>query len=463
MTNSPVKSIARAALVGAFTLGGASMAAAQTANFGPANTTVDRGGSITFNLTVPSTVTGNGTLNVTYFGDISGTPIEDISVIVEGTNIGVLPGGTNDCLSDATTTLSIPAATLATAAADGTVTIVFSDTNGQLDNFCDTTQSTAFTFPGGNTAFAVQGSLTYTTAGGGGGGGGGGTPTGEGDLMANRGAMIISSPISTPRRLQRLEQRSGRTEEGVLSFQGTPLAGGLGMDLNIGPDALSFASGTDAGGAMLWVEGRIARLNDDVTDDNRFGILHMGADFLVAPDVMLGFAASLDSYRQEDIASSDDYSGTGWLLGPIVTARVHQNLYFDARLAYGQASNDVERAAGEDSFNSHRRLAEFALIGDFQRGATTIFPEFELHYFEESSESYASVAGGTVAGADVALGQARIGAAFERALPSASGDLTGYAELFGVFTSLRQGSVATGSYIDLTRGWTGEAALGLRY
>ncbi|MEM1342697.1 MAG: hypothetical protein AAGF68_10260, partial [Pseudomonadota bacterium] len=26
-----------------------------------------------------------------------------------------------------------------------------------------------------------------------------------------------------------------------------------------------------------------------------------------------------------------------------------------------------------------------------------------------------------------------------------------------------QGSVATGSYVDLTRGWTGEAALGLRY
>ncbi|MEL7380220.1 MAG: autotransporter outer membrane beta-barrel domain-containing protein [Pseudomonadota bacterium] len=457
-----MKTATRALMAGALTLGAASIAAAQTASYGPASTSVSGGGSVTVNLSVPSSVTGAGSLNITYFGDFGGTS-EFLGVTVEGTSIGTLPGGfAGDCAGDGTATLAIPAPLLASAAADGTVSITFTDTSGFVNNFCGTDNSATFNFDNsgifsGSTAFAVQGTLNFTAAMA-----PPGSATAEGDMMASRGSMILGNSISTPRRVQRLVQRSSNTQ-GALSFQGTTLADGLGLDLNIGPDALSFASGTDAGGAMLWVEGRIARLSDDVTDDNRFGILHLGADVLVAPDVMLGFAASLETYRQEEIASGDDYSGTGWLLGPVLTARLHQNVFLDGRLAYGQSSNDIQRAAGEDSFDSHRRLAEIAVIGDFQSGATTIFPEFELSYFEESSESYASVAGGTVAGADVALGQARIGAAFERALPSASGDLTGYAELFGVFTSLRQGSVATGSYIDLTRGWTGEAALGLRY
>lgn len=85
-------------------------------------TTAFNAGTITVNLAVPSTVTGNGTLNLTSYGDLDGAT-ESFDVIVEGTNLITL-GGTG-CTGDDLNTIIIPAATLSTAAADGMVSITF--------------------------------------------------------------------------------------------------------------------------------------------------------------------------------------------------------------------------------------------------------------------------------------------------------------------------------------------------
>ncbi|MEO0710737.1 MAG: hypothetical protein AAFY68_08365, partial [Pseudomonadota bacterium] len=154
-----MKTATRALMAGALTLGAASIAAAQTASYGPASTSVSGGGSVTVNLSVPSSVTGAGSLNITYFGDFGGTS-EFLGVTVEGTSIGTLPGGfAGDCAGDGTATLAIPAPLLASAAADGTVSITFTDTSGFVNNFCGTDNSATFNFDNsgifsGSTAFA---------------------------------------------------------------------------------------------------------------------------------------------------------------------------------------------------------------------------------------------------------------------------------------------------------------------
>ena len=42
------------------------------------------------------------------------------------------------------------------------------------------------------------------------------------------------------------------------------------------------------------------------------------------------------------LASNVD--GNGWMIGPYLSARIHDNIYLDLRAAWGRSSNDVDVA-----------------------------------------------------------------------------------------------------------------------
>lgn len=427
---------------------------AQAQSFGP-EIVFGTGTSVTIDIATGTNTSGDGTLNVTLYGDFSASS-ELLDVSVEGTAIGQIRTG-NDCGADGNFTLTIPAASFASAAADGTVSVTFAATTG-VNNLCTPPASSAFAGLGNNLAYAVQGDLVGATASSGPGG-----PATETDMVAARAALITSNTVSTSRRIGRLQNGTGLVSGG-LSFAGTQLASGIGADVQVSQNALNFASGFDAGNIMVWAEGSYTRFDDALTDDGGFGIIHVGADYLVNPNFMVGLSVQADTFEQT-ATSGDEFDALGWMVGPVATARLTQNLFLDGRLAYGQADNEITRGGSADEFDSTRMLAELSLIGQAEYAGFNFLPEAELLYFAEETEAYTSATLGAIAATEVEIAQARLGGQVEHdldALGLGSG-FTGYAELFSVFTSIEQGAVATGSFVDEIEGWTGEAAIGLRY
>ncbi|MCW8963389.1 MAG: HYR domain-containing protein [Gammaproteobacteria bacterium] len=137
----------------------------------------------------------------------------------------------------------------------------------------------------------------------------------------------------------------------------------------------------------LWIEGKMGKY-DTNSADGEFAIIHAGFDYLLTPKVLIGMGIQIDWLDQdEDITG--ELSGTGFLIGPSITAHLNDNFYLDARLAWGESDNDISPFdTYEDSFDSERWLVSAALIGDFSHGAWRITPEVRLNYFEDESESY---------------------------------------------------------------------------
>lgn len=455
----------RAALltVPAFVVLAAGAALAQSADFGPERSTV-AGGLIVVSLPVPSEATGNGTLSVTYAGELAAAD-EFVDVFVEGTLVGTLNGGGLDCVNDFSEAITIDEAVLAAAAADGNVEIRFQATD-TVGRFCgdpfisrDFASSGPFAIYNGlspGASFAVQGSLAYVDAE---------ATSGEVEtsMIANRGALILSNSPDTRRRIERLLNGSAVTRE-VLSFGGIPLITDSSATLDTDGRRMNFAAGTEWAGAMVWAEGSVAELSDEATEDARFGILHLGMDWMLNTDTMFGIAAQIDSYDERDVASGADFSGRGWMIGPVLTSHLTQDVFLDARLAYGRAENDVERGGTTDDFGSERALAKISVIGHVSYGAYSIFPDAEIAYFTEDSDAYMSTTLGDVDEVRVALGQARLGARMERAFDlSSSRQMMAFMDFDGVHTHRYEGDLSKGSFANEIEGWSAEAEFGIHY
>lgn len=77
------------------------------------------------------------------------------------------------------------------------------------------------------------------------------------------------------------------------------------------------------------------------------------------------------------------------MVGPYMTARLDENLYLDARAAWGESRNQVSPfGTYEDAFDAERWLVTAALIGEVYSGDLLIMPEARLSWFEETSEAY---------------------------------------------------------------------------
>jgi hypothetical protein len=177
---------------------------------------------------------------------------------------------------------------------------------------------------------------------------------------------------------------------------------------------------------------------------------------------MIGLSAQYDRYDGEDVASDTDFSSTGWMIGPTMTARVAPDLFFDARLAWGRAANDAERGGVTDAFDGERRLATIALTGLYEAAGYTFLPDVEIAWFDESSDAYTSATLGAVPAAEVSLGQARLGTIIERPVDIGAGLAVVYADLDAVWTRRFEGVLTEGSFAEEIEGFSAEAELGLR-
>jgi hypothetical protein len=154
----------------------------------------------------------------------------------------------------------------------------------------------------------------------------------------------------------------------------------------------------------IWIDGTFA-LFETGNGNGRFSTGSIGADYLITPDLLIGGFASLDNLDRFETLG-DTLSGTGWLAGPYVTARLTDSLYLDLLGAAGTAGNRIESGGVVDDFGSTRWLVNATLEGQWSSGPWTFAPRLAAGYVEERSEAYTGVSG--VAVSSVVAGTGRI-------------------------------------------------------
>lgn len=177
-------------------------------------------------------------------------------------------------------------------------------------------------------------------------------------------------------------------------------------------------------GLQLWVEGHYTKADDGVAGfgtqldiDSEYGIVHLGADFHVSDNLILGALISFDRANDEINFFDDEtqerlfqeVDGTGWMAGPYLSARLSKNLFLNARAALGSSSNNltIEELVEDDKFDTDRTLGRIALTGNkvFQEN-WRITPTLSVSYFRESINDYISKTGVAIPSQTLELGRA---------------------------------------------------------
>ena len=142
----------------------------------------------------------------------------------------------------------------------------------------------------------------------------------------------------------------------------------LGPMMALGQQSFGANNGDDGLGFDLWIKGQLSHADHD-TSDIDLGLLYIGADYRFSPEILFGFLAQFDWMEEDDSLQGTAVDGKGWMAGPYVVARLHQNLLFDARAAWGQSDNDIAlTGTSTGSFDTTRWLAKGRLTGDFNFG-----------------------------------------------------------------------------------------------
>ncbi len=143
----------------------------------------------------------------------------------------------------------------------------------------------------------------------------------------------------------------------------------------------------------FWVEGTLGRYTSSDNDaKGHYGIVHGGFDRRVGKGLLIGIGAQFDRVVRNGEADKQaaDIKGNGWMAGPYVTARLHENLYFDGGIRAGTASNRITMpgAGFTDTFTSWRWGAHATLLGDFDAGRFNFRPSASFVWFEETAKSW---------------------------------------------------------------------------
>ncbi|MDQ2068120.1 autotransporter outer membrane beta-barrel domain-containing protein [Xinfangfangia sp. CPCC 101601] len=247
----------------------------------------------------------------------------------------------------------------------------------------------------------------------------------------------------------------------------------------VGDFALSYGRTTQGGAWHSWAEAEFTVYKDSIGSldarDGRFGIVSLGADYLLSENVALGVMVQLDTTSEETLGFSD-VSGTGWMVGPYLSMQVAPELYFSARAAWGSSTNDASVDIGgsmySGNFKTDRSLARAMLYGTLEMGQAKLTPSAEVSYMRESQQDY-TVSDGVVTtaitGAEAELWQLAMAADIEMPLSGGQSgmiffarpqlawaiDSSGFDAHDGATGSLELGMrTGAGSY------WKGEFAIG---
>ncbi len=216
-----------------------------------------------------------------------------------------------------------------------------------------------------------------------------------------------------------------------------------------------------------WVELEYQNFDQGANGEGHFAIAHIGADYLLTPDILVGAMLQFDSMKDSSAANNSTVSGSGWMVGPYMTARLSDRLYFDGRIMGGRSTNDISPFnTYTDQFKTSRWLVQASLTGDFVRGNWTISPNASLSYYEENQDSYIDSLNVFIPGQTVSLGQIKIGPTFTGNFENADGSRVtpffGFDAIlnFGDTNGVTLSNANTSASVD---GWRGRARAGIKF
>ncbi len=161
-------------------------------------------------------------------------------------------------------------------------------------------------------------------------------------------------------------------------------------------------------GFDFWTEGRLSYFKSDGDVSGRFGVVRLGADYLVASSFLVGVLAQYDYLSEE--TDSYEISGQGFMVGPYAEVELTKGLYFDVKALWGKSNNEISPfRTYADEFGTTRWLAAARLTGSWRHGKWHFSPRAEVAYFSETSESYTDGTGGRIGGQTVNLGRVKVG------------------------------------------------------
>jgi outer membrane autotransporter protein len=203
------------------------------------------------------------------------------------------------------------------------------------------------------------------------------------DLQANFGSgQSTASFKASLSQLANWQQKHDKTEMNALGF-GHNMASSVFMPLDI------------------WAEGNYASYSGNRA--GQFGMVTLGADYVFNPSLLVGVYSQFDMMNQ---TSGTAISGKGWMAGPYATARLFENVFWQARGGWGTSSNTIN---GTDKFGSTRWLVSSSLSGRWKAGnGFTFSPTASFTYFEDRSDAYVDNFNVTIPGTKTSLGQLKL-------------------------------------------------------
>jgi outer membrane autotransporter protein len=98
------------------------------------------------------------------------------------------------------------------------------------------------------------------------------------------------------------------------------------------------------------------------------------------------------------------------MAGPYATLRLSENVFWQARAAWGQSSNEVSPfQTYVDEFDTNRWLLSSRLAGRWDMGPWVVRPSMSVAYIEDASDIYADSFGVVIPAVRSQLGQAKAG------------------------------------------------------
>jgi hypothetical protein len=196
-----------------------------------------------------------------------------------------------------------------------------------------------------------------------------------------------------------------------------------------GEEEFNLGNSTGFNSLDVWVQANYSSVEDDragLASDSSFGMYYLGADFLASDDLLIGALVQFDQAETTTGDMRSEVEGDGWLAGPYMVARLSENVYFDARAAWGQSDNQVNPIGlYTDDFETSRWLFEANLVGDIRSGNWRVSPEAGIAYFNEEQDSYTDSLGFMIPSQEITLGRFRAGPEFAYRIESGNG---GYVE-----------------------------------
>ena len=207
--------------------------------------------------------------------------------------------------------------------------------------------------------------------------------TGPLDMQANFGNGQGTASFKTSlSQIANWQQQHDKTEMNDLGF-GHNMASGVFMPLDI------------------WAEGNYATYSGNRA--GQFGMVTLGADYVFNPSLLLGVYSQFDMMNQ---TSGTAISGNGFMVGPYATARLGDNVFWQARGGWGTSNNTIN---GADTFGSTRWMVSSSISGRWKSDNGLAFsPSASFTYFEDNSNAYLDSFGIAIPGTKTTLGQLKL-------------------------------------------------------